>query len=224
MLSLRCCRNWIFALEYSVWSAAWAAAASVVRGLSPNLDGAVEYLSWAVTFPMLVQALLAWGSTSTAPTLAPYFDWLSVAYASSGDPSVHLPAVLFSLFFPVLPMILATAVLSHALPAFLQRLPAGASAPRQGPRLWQVCLLAFGIASLCLVWPFLGLATYFEEQSRIGYELAIPPVIDQPALSDYFQDILWLLAFVGVPFMAGPLLPILLRRGLMAACRRLGVC
>jgi hypothetical protein len=220
---LRCCRNWIFALEYSVWSVAWTAAASVVQAQAPNSDSAAAYLTWAVTFPMLVQALLAWGLTRTAPALASYFDALSTVYDSPGDPSFHLPAVLLSLFLPVLPMIVATAVLSHVLPAFRRWMGARSAASWQGPRLWQVCFLAFGMASVCLFWPFLGIATYLEEQKRIGYETAIPPVIDAPIFSDYFQDTLWLLVVVGVPAMVGPLLPMLLRRGLMVVWRRLRV-
>ncbi len=218
-----CSRNWIFALEYSVWSAAWAAAASVVQAQSPSSDSAAAYFAWALTFPMLVQALLVWGLTSTAPALASYFDALSAIYDSPSDLSFHLPAVLLSLLLPVLPMIVATVVLSHVLPAFRRWLLVRGSASWQGPRLWQVYLLAFGMISLCLLWPFLGIATYLEEQKRIGYETAIPPVIDEPIFSDYLQGTLWLLVFVGVPFMVGPLLPMLLRRGLMAAWRRLRV-
>lgn len=213
-------RAWIFALEYSVWSIAWAAAASVVQAHSPSSNSAAAYFAWVVTFPMLVQALSAWGLTRMAPALAPHFDALSTVYDSPSDPSFHLPAVLLSLFLPILPMIVATAVLSHVLPAFRRWSPARGAASWQGPRLWHVYLLAFGVTLLCLVWPFLGIATYLEEQKRIGYEITIPPVIDVSSFFDYLQGVLWLLAFLGVPFMAGPLAPMLLRRGLIAAWRR----
>lgn len=209
-------RAWVIALEYSVWSAAWAAGASVVQAQSPSSDGAAAYFVWAVSFPMLVQALLVWGLTRTAPALASYFDALSTIYNSPTDPSFHLPAVLLSLLLPILPMIIATAAFSHVFPAIHRWLTAGDTVQQQVARPWQVCSLAFGMTSLCLVWPFLGLAQYSEESARIGYETAIPPVIDEPTFSDFLRDILWLLLFVGIPFMAGPLLPVLLRRGLIA--------
>jgi hypothetical protein len=137
-----------------------------------------------------------------------------------GDSCSYLVPALLSLLLLAVPMIATTTALCHILPAVRQWRGGEKSDRWAAQPLWLICTISFALTLLCLFWPFVGAVTHFEDLIRIGYETAVPPVIDEPVFSDFLLDILWLFAFVALPLMAGPLVPVLLRRTVVAAWYR----
>jgi hypothetical protein len=210
---LRISRPWRFAFEHSAWCIAWGVAAAVVVENLPDRGPTPGLAAFAAAFPTLVHGAVAFGIAEMAPLQASYLWRLLRDYGGSGETLDHLMPPVLNFLLLAVPTIVAVAILHHLVPSVRRRWCRPEAETAQSQRaLWLVCLLSFGLASVCLLWPFIGVGRYLREWMRDDLGTATSSMMDMPTWSDDIAGALHVFKYAGLPFICVPFVAVGLRR------------
>lgn len=243
---MRATRLWSIVSEYAAWCLGWGAIAPIGEVVARRFDAGLFFVAGkVVAFPLHMHRLLMPALAEFVPALEPVTETVRSIYDGADGLLLYLLPIIFQFGWLVLPVLAGVAACFCVLPLVRRLLRTagntsagiGTTGPFCSPRTWPAFAMGTASSALLVFLACLHVAVLLAfviglDNARSDSPASYDPAhmsdadfkgvaVDNMTLPEIFGVALLGSVMLGVPFLGGPFLAMFLRRGLMAAGRRL---